>query len=106
LTRDIDAAVVVAHEGCSRSPARPRKRLERRDHYGLSWGKTAELDGNRRIDQRDRLINNNHWRCQCKSNVRTARRCDQSSGSSCEGSPAWSNSLPTGIDHLMPASLG
>src|SRR5262249_36522344 len=34
LPRDIDAAVVIGHEGCRRSPARPRKRLERRDCCG------------------------------------------------------------------------
>src|SRR5438876_10464570 len=104
LTRDIDAAFVVAHEGCSRSPARTRKRLERHDRYGLSRGKTAELDGNRRIDQRDRLIDDDHRGCQCTVHERTACRCGKSGGPGCEGSSAKSNSLPPGIDHLMPAS--
>jgi hypothetical protein len=74
LPRDIDAAVVVGHEGCRRSPARPRKRLQRRDCCGLSRGKAAQLDGNHRIDQRDRLVDDDHRGCQCGAHMWTARR--------------------------------
>ena len=96
LARDIDAAVVVAHVGCARLPARHAgKRLERRDRHGLSRWEAAELDGNRRIDQRDRLIDHDHRRCPYKASERSTGRRDKSGGPCCERSPIKSNSFPS-----------
>jgi hypothetical protein len=64
---------------------------------GCRGGKPRSFDGNRCIEQRGKLINDDQRGCHCMANAQTAQRRGKRCNPGSKGSPGESNSLPIGI---------